>query len=128
MKSGLLHRGQAGGGHWAGAGADQPPALAYLLKHARLKLAELTAAALAPYGLDGRELAVLLVLAGCEPGIPAAGLRPLLVRLHDAKVKPPLHAAAPRLWLLDSVGASSKAPSHRILYKFWYTLGMAAPK
>jgi hypothetical protein len=38
---------------------------------------------------------------------------------HDAKVKLPLHAAAPRLWLLDSLGASTKAASHRKLYKFW---------
>jgi DNA-binding MarR family transcriptional regulator len=41
--------------------------LGYLLKHAQLRLAELTAEALAPYGITGRELAVLLVLAGREP-------------------------------------------------------------
>jgi DNA-binding MarR family transcriptional regulator len=41
--------------------------LGYLLKHAQLRLSELTAAALAPYDLDGRQLAVLLVLAACEP-------------------------------------------------------------
>ena len=41
--------------------------LGYLLKHAQLRLAELTTAALAPYGVNGRELAVLLVLAGREP-------------------------------------------------------------
>ncbi len=50
-----------------GPGPELTSRLGYLLKHARLKLGELTAAALAPYGLDGRELAVLLVLAGCEP-------------------------------------------------------------
>ncbi len=56
-----------------GRGAGQEPApelacrLGYLLKHARLLLGELTTGALAPYGLDGRELAVLLVLAGGEP-------------------------------------------------------------
>jgi DNA-binding MarR family transcriptional regulator len=41
--------------------------LGYLLKHAWLGVAELTTAALAPYGLDGRELAVLVVLAAGEP-------------------------------------------------------------
>ena len=44
-----------------------PPAatggsLAYLLKHAWLEFHELTGAALAPYGIDGRELAVLTLL------------------------------------------------------------------
>jgi DNA-binding MarR family transcriptional regulator len=51
--------------------AGPPPELAgrlgYLLKHAQLGLAELTAAALEPYELTGRELAVLTVLAGDEP-------------------------------------------------------------
>ena len=41
--------------------------LGYLLKHAQLRLNELTAKALAPYGLDGRELAVLSVLGSGEP-------------------------------------------------------------
>jgi DNA-binding MarR family transcriptional regulator len=41
--------------------------LGYLLKHAQLMLAEHTADALRPYGLSGRELAVLLVLSGQEP-------------------------------------------------------------
>ena len=41
--------------------------LGYLLKHAQLQLAELSSAALAPYGVSGRELAVLLVLADREP-------------------------------------------------------------
>lgn len=50
-----------------GPGPELTSRLGYLLKHARLKLGVLTAAALAPYGLDGRELAVLLVLAGCDP-------------------------------------------------------------
>jgi DNA-binding MarR family transcriptional regulator len=64
--------------------------LGYLLKHARLKLGELTAAALAPYGLDGRELAVLLVLAGCEPASQQQAARRLgidrttMVALLDA--------------------------------------------
>ncbi|MEU0565642.1 MarR family transcriptional regulator [Nonomuraea sp. NPDC005983] len=51
--------------------------LGYLLKHAQLRLAELTGPALAPYGIDGRELAVLAVLetgpgAALEAG-PGAG-------------------------------------------------------
>jgi DNA-binding MarR family transcriptional regulator len=41
--------------------------LGYLLKHAQSRLAELNAEALAPHGITGRELAVLLVLAGREP-------------------------------------------------------------
>ena len=41
--------------------------LGYLLTHAQLGLAELTAAALEPCGLTGRELAVLTVLASGEP-------------------------------------------------------------
>jgi DNA-binding MarR family transcriptional regulator len=53
------------------ASVEPPPELAhslsYLLKHAQLRLSELNATALEPYGLLGRELAVLLVLAGCEP-------------------------------------------------------------
>jgi DNA-binding MarR family transcriptional regulator len=44
-----------------------PPPLAgrlgFLLKHAQLQLAELSGAALAPYGINGRHLAVLSVLA-----------------------------------------------------------------
>jgi DNA-binding MarR family transcriptional regulator len=38
-----------------------------LLKHAQLQMAELTAKALTPYGIAGRELAVLVVLAGRAP-------------------------------------------------------------
>ena len=53
------------------AAVSPPPELGsrlgYLLKHARERLSELTGAALAPYGLAGRELAVLLVLASGEP-------------------------------------------------------------
>ncbi|MFG2947860.1 MarR family winged helix-turn-helix transcriptional regulator [Streptomyces adustus] len=41
--------------------------LGYLLKHAQLRLAEESARALAPFGVDGRELAVLAVLAGDRP-------------------------------------------------------------
>jgi DNA-binding MarR family transcriptional regulator len=49
------------------AGPELSRRLGYLLKHAQLRLAELSATALTPYGIDGRELAVLLVLAGREP-------------------------------------------------------------
>ncbi|MHC3468939.1 MarR family winged helix-turn-helix transcriptional regulator [Streptomyces sp. 7R007] len=41
--------------------------LGYLLKHAQAKLARKSAEALAPYGVDGHELAVLVVLSGEEP-------------------------------------------------------------
>lgn len=41
--------------------------MGYLLKHAQLRMAELTAKALTPYGIDGRELGVLVVCAGREP-------------------------------------------------------------
>ncbi len=51
--------------------SSAPPPLAnrlgYLLKHAQERLSELTGAALEPYGLTGRELAVLLVLTDGEP-------------------------------------------------------------
>jgi DNA-binding MarR family transcriptional regulator len=73
-----------------GPGPELTRRLGYLLKHARLKLGELTAAALAPYGLDGRELAVLLVLAGCEPASQQQAARRLgidrttMVALLDA--------------------------------------------
>ncbi|WUH88997.1 MarR family transcriptional regulator [Streptomyces sp. NBC_00433] len=40
--------------------------LGHLMKHAQLRLTELSAEALAPFGVTGRELAVLLVLAGQE--------------------------------------------------------------
>jgi DNA-binding MarR family transcriptional regulator len=51
---------------------DGPPAelsdrLGYLLKHVQLRLTEATSAALSPFGITGRELAVLLVIAGREP-------------------------------------------------------------
>ncbi|TDV57865.1 MarR family transcriptional regulator [Actinophytocola oryzae] len=41
--------------------------LGYLLKHAQLRMNELNARALAPHGVNGRELAVLLALTGTEP-------------------------------------------------------------
>jgi len=51
-----------------GPGPELSRRLGYLLKHAQLRMAELTAAALAPYVIDGRELGVLLVLADGQPG------------------------------------------------------------
>ncbi|HUR07911.1 MAG TPA: MarR family transcriptional regulator [Nonomuraea sp.] len=41
--------------------------LGYLLKHANLRLTQLTGPALEPYGVDGRELAVLHVLDEADP-------------------------------------------------------------
>ncbi|MFF1642697.1 MarR family winged helix-turn-helix transcriptional regulator [Streptomyces sp. NPDC058246] len=41
--------------------------LGYLLKHTQLRLTERAGPALAPFGLDGRELAVLAVLAAGRP-------------------------------------------------------------
>jgi DNA-binding MarR family transcriptional regulator len=41
--------------------------LGYLFKHAQLRMAQLNAEALAPYDINGRELAVLLVLSDHEP-------------------------------------------------------------
>ncbi|MBK6010950.1 MarR family winged helix-turn-helix transcriptional regulator [Streptomyces sp. MBT53] len=59
---------------------DQSPSplesrLGYLLKHAQAKLARASAEALAPHGVDGHELAVLVVLAAGEPlsQVEAAG-------------------------------------------------------
>ncbi|MEV0636760.1 MarR family winged helix-turn-helix transcriptional regulator [Streptomyces sp. NPDC050619] len=51
---------------------DQAPTpledrLGYLLKHAQAGLARTSAEALAPYGVDGHELAVLVVLSAGEP-------------------------------------------------------------
>jgi DNA-binding MarR family transcriptional regulator len=48
-------------------GLEVTARLGYLLKHARSRLGELSAAALAPYSLEGREVAVLLVIARGEP-------------------------------------------------------------
>jgi DNA-binding MarR family transcriptional regulator len=50
-----------------GPGPELSRRLGYLLKHAQLQLRELTARALMPIGIDGRELAVLLVIADREP-------------------------------------------------------------
>ena len=64
--------------------------LGYLLKHAYLRLTEASAPALAPFGIDGRELAVLAVLAAEYPlsQLEAAGRlgvdRTTMVALIDA--------------------------------------------
>ncbi|MEU6189134.1 MarR family transcriptional regulator [Nocardia sp. NPDC047038] len=50
-----------------GPGPELTSRLGYLLKHAQLRMAELNTKALAPHGIDGRELGVLFVLAGREP-------------------------------------------------------------
>src|ERR1700728_3628316 len=42
--------------------------LGYLFKHAERQMAKLSAEALAPYGIDARELGILLVIASHEPG------------------------------------------------------------
>jgi DNA-binding MarR family transcriptional regulator len=47
---------------------EASPRLAYLLKHANLRISELTEAALRPYDLSGKEMGVLNVLLGREPG------------------------------------------------------------
>ena len=82
------------GQHDLAGPAGPPPELAgrlgYLLKHAQLGLAGLTAAALEPYRLNGRELAVLTVLAGDEPASQQQGAQRLgvdrttMVALVDA--------------------------------------------
>ncbi|GAA1245110.1 MarR family transcriptional regulator [Kitasatospora nipponensis] len=75
--------------------SDQPSPplesrLGYLLKHAQLRLTEASARALAPFDLDGRELAVLAVLTTGTPlsQVEAAGRlgvdRTTMVALIDA--------------------------------------------
>jgi DNA-binding MarR family transcriptional regulator len=41
--------------------------LGYLLKHTQQRMEQLGSEALAPFGIDGRELGILLVIAGHEP-------------------------------------------------------------
>ncbi|MBC2907316.1 MarR family winged helix-turn-helix transcriptional regulator [Streptomyces cupreus] len=57
------------------ADARQDTRLGHLLRLAQVKLARTSAAALAPYGVDGHELAVLAVLSGARPlsQVEAAG-------------------------------------------------------
>jgi len=42
--------------------------LGYLFKHAQIRMHELNTEALAPFGIDQRELGILLVIASHEPG------------------------------------------------------------
>lgn len=42
--------------------------LGYLFKHAGMRMEELNSRALAPFGIDARELGILLVIASHEPG------------------------------------------------------------
>src|SRR4051794_17119836 len=50
-----------------GPGPEVTTRLGYLLKHAQLRMNELSTRALEPFGVNGRELAVLVMLAGREP-------------------------------------------------------------
>lgn len=50
-----------------GPGPELSRNLVYLLKHAHLRMAELATNASTPFGIDGRELGVMLALAGREP-------------------------------------------------------------
>jgi DNA-binding MarR family transcriptional regulator len=42
--------------------------LGYLFKHAGMRMEKLNTEALAPFGIDGRELGIMLVIASHEPG------------------------------------------------------------
>lgn len=53
--------------------------LGYLFKHAQQALAQFTTPALAPFGLTGRELAVLIVLDGLGPASQQEAARGLAV-------------------------------------------------
>jgi DNA-binding MarR family transcriptional regulator len=50
-----------------GVSAARSTGLFYLLKHAQLRLAELNTSVLAPFGISGRELAVLTVIGEAPP-------------------------------------------------------------
>jgi DNA-binding MarR family transcriptional regulator len=56
-----------GGLNDGGPGPELSSRLGYLLKHAQQRMAELNTTALAPFGIDGRELGILVVIAGREP-------------------------------------------------------------
>ena len=85
----------------AGRAHDPADRLGYVLKHAWLRLGELTAAALAPYPVDGRELAVLLTLSDREPASQQQAARTLgvdrttMVALLDALERKGLVARRP---------------------------------
>jgi DNA-binding MarR family transcriptional regulator len=52
----------------SGPGPAVSRRLGYLFKHAQMRMEELHSRALAPFGIDARELGILLVLASHEPG------------------------------------------------------------
>jgi DNA-binding MarR family transcriptional regulator len=52
----------------SGPGPAVSRRLGYLFKHAEMRMHELNMEALAPFGIDARELGVLLVIASHEPG------------------------------------------------------------
>jgi DNA-binding MarR family transcriptional regulator len=52
----------------SGPGAMVSRRLGYLFKHAGMRMEQLNAEALAPFGIDARELGILLVIASHEPG------------------------------------------------------------
>jgi DNA-binding MarR family transcriptional regulator len=114
---------QAPGQRGLGSSLSAPPPelagrLGYLLKHAQLGLAGLTATALGPYGVSGRELAVLTVLAGDEPASQQQAAQRLgvdrttMVALVDALEGKGLvqrHAAAGRDTLRGGGAAAAEA-------------------
>src|ERR1700744_1201527 len=61
----------------SGPGPEMSSRLGYLFKHAGMRLAELNEKALAPYGIDARELGILLLLAGHEPASQQQGAQRL---------------------------------------------------
>ena len=71
-------------------GGEPLPALAsrlgYLLKHAQLRLAELTGAAMAPFGVTGRECAVLIAVNSQAPALAAGGRRLAGQPDHDGRL------------------------------------------
>ncbi len=68
--------------------------LGYLFKHAKTRMDELDAQALAPFGIDARELGILLLIASHEPGSQQQAARRLgidrtsmVMRLDALEVK-----------------------------------------
>jgi len=57
--------------------------MGYLLKHAQLQMAESTAKALTPYGIDGPRAGVLVVCASLEPTSQQQAAQRLDHRSHD---------------------------------------------
>ena len=52
----------------SGPGPAVSRRLGYLFKHAEMRMEQLNSEALAPFHIDARELGILLVIAGHEPG------------------------------------------------------------